>query len=208
MFQYETDFAIPLTLTRNLDLLSRFHHRHSELDGSQRPPGNHHHRPNLHPRRCGLPGWRYGQAADRQRPPVTGSGCPGWHVTMYHMYRNGRSNQQFIITASQARAARWERLFGVSHLPVLHAQPRWQQVPGRGTMLAYDLDLSALHPACRRRLAAHVYRRMGRSYASVAAELETAISWPIDADGCEAMPVAERTLAFLFAPGMMVACCA
>lgn len=101
---------------------------------------------------------------------------------MYHM---NAQEQPRIRSTSQARTALWERLFGMNTLPVLHAQPRLQQLPGVGGVLAYDLDLQALHISARRRLAAHVYRRVGRPYADVARDLETAVSWPIDARGCE-----------------------
>ncbi len=104
--------------------------------------------------------------------------------TMCYMNRNGRSNQHFITTTSQARAARWDRIFGADTLPVLHAQPRHQQMQGRGVILAYDLDMRALHPFARRRLAAHVARRTGRDYGDVWNGMKAAISWPIDAVDC------------------------
>ena len=100
------------------------------------------------------------------------------------MNRNGRSTPHFVTTSVQARAALWERLFGTVVLPVLHDQPRCQEIPGRGSMMAYDLDLRALHLFARKRLAAHVSNRTGQNYGSVWAGMETAVSWPIDAEGC------------------------
>lgn len=54
----------------------------------------------------------------------------------------------YVTTADPQRRARWQRLFGVERLPVLHPRPRWQV--GRGEFreqefLAYDLDCSRLH---------------------------------------------------------------
>ncbi len=112
------------------------------------------------------------------------------------MNRNGRSGKYFITTTSQSREALWERLFGADRLPVVHDHPRWQQMPGRGSLLAYDLDLRALHPAARRRLAAYVYWRVRRRYVDVMMEVETAVSWPVDA--CDCTVVSDEETAVLF----------
>jgi hypothetical protein len=116
--------------------------------------------------------------------------------------RNGRSNQQYIATSSQARAALWKRLFGASELPVLHPEPRLQQIPGVGAKMAYDLDLTALHGFARLRLAAHVARRTGMDYALVSQDVMTMVSWPIRAEGCVLVEtaVSERKRPFLL-PG-------
>lgn len=98
-----------------------------------------------------------------------------------------------ITTRDPLRRRDWRRIFDTDHLPVLCAQPRYQEVQGKGTRLAYDLDLSAFHPFARRRLAAHVARRTRQPYGVVWAEVKTAVSWPIDAVNCEtAVPDRER----------------
>ncbi len=115
------------------------------------------------------------------------------HYTI--MKQNGRATH-FIQSTSGARSRLWERLFGTAVLPVLAARPRLQEVKGAGTVLAYDLDLNALHSFSRSRLAAHIARRSGVPYDVVNAELVWATSWPITADGCivveTAAPEGER----------------
>lgn len=62
----------------------------------------------------------------------------------------------YVTTSSPTRRARWQRLFGVDRLPVVHPRPRWQV--GRGEFretgfLAYDLDTARLHWMAQRRAA-------------------------------------------------------
>lgn len=102
-----------------------------------------------------------------------------------------------VTTRSKARRNDWQRIFETDSLPVLHQEPRYQEVPGRGVLLAYDLDLSAFHWFARPRLAAHVARRSGRAYGEVLAQVITAVSWPIDAVDCDAVdPERERPFFF------------
>jgi len=62
----------------------------------------------------------------------------------------------YVTTSDPTRRARWQRLFGVDRLPVLHPRPRWRV--GRGELreveyLAYDLDATRLHWMAQRRAA-------------------------------------------------------
>ena len=115
------------------------------------------------------------------------------------MNANNRSARHFITTRVQARAALWERLFGTVTLPVLHSQPRVQQMAGQGSMLAYDLDLRALHTGDRFRLAAYAAGRYGQDYNKVRRSLETAVSWPIEDRGdIELVMVEEASPSFSF----------
>lgn len=92
----------------------------------------------------------------------------------------------FITTRNGERRKHWQRIFETDRLPVLHREPRYQEVPDSSVLMAYDLDLSAFHSFARRRLAAHVARRSGRAYGDVLAQVITAVSWPIDANDCDA----------------------
>ena len=66
-------------------------------------------------------------------------------------------------------------------------------------MLAYDLDLRALHTGDRFRLAAYAAGRYGRDYNEVRRSLETAVSWPIEDRGdIELVMVEEASPAFSF----------
>lgn len=89
----------------------------------------------------------------------------------------------WIMTADPKRAARWERIFGTSRLPVLSAATRWDMVDGQERP-CYDLALGQLDSCQRDRLAGYVHRRTGRPYVTVRAEIEAAISWPVTAAGC------------------------
>lgn len=86
----------------------------------------------------------------------------------------------FVSTTSQRRAQEWERIFGTDILPVRDGRPRLQSVRNQ-PMLAYDLDLAALHPGQISRLAGHVSRRTGQPYAQALAQVQTAVSYPIEA---------------------------
>lgn len=123
---------------------------------------------------------------------------------MYHMDRNGRSNF-YISTVNAARSSQWEHLFGTAVLPALSDRPRFQELAGNGTKLAYDLDLGALNPWARLRLAAHVARRTGRRYADVLADVSQASSWPIAGDDVYVVDtaVSDEERPFLLWRGMM-----
>ena len=114
---------------------------------------------------------------------------------------NGRI---FVSTTSQRRAQEWERIFGTAVLPVQHDQPRRQSIRNR-LMLAYDLDLAALHPGQLNRLAGHVSRKTNTPYPTVLRNLQTAVAWPIEAtDDTYITEAAEETNSPnlpLFAPG-------
>ena len=116
---------------------------------------------------------------------------------------NGRI---FVSTTSQRRAQEWERIFGTDILPVLDARPRLQSIRNRSVM-AYDLDLAALHQGQIVRLAGHVSRKTNTPYPVALKNLQTAAGWPIEAaDDVQITEAAEEvntpTLP-LFAPGQM-----
>jgi len=90
------------------------------------------------------------------------------------------NGQYYVATTSQKRAAEWERIFGMDQLPILSADSRLQTVRDEVTM-AYDLDINALHQGQVFRLASHVARRCRISYEVALNQVETAVSWPIEA---------------------------
>lgn len=90
----------------------------------------------------------------------------------------------WITTNDPNRARRWERIFGTDRLPVLSAATRWDVADGHERP-CYDLALGQLSAWQRDRLAAYASQRTGRPYATVRAEIEAAISWPVTAAGCE-----------------------
>lgn len=83
---------------------------------------------------------------------------------------------------------------------MLAAAPRLQAMQGREVeVLAYDLALSRLTEAQRQRFAGYLSRKYRMDYAAALVELQTAISWPIEAsiDVSVVEPAAERPLASL-----------
>lgn len=93
-------------------------------------------------------------------------------------------SNHWITTTDPARAAKWEHIFGTDRLPVLCAATRWDIIDGQERP-CYDLAMGRLSTWQRERLAAYAARHTGRPYATVRAEIEAAISWPVTAVGCE-----------------------
>jgi hypothetical protein len=89
----------------------------------------------------------------------------------------------FIATSEQRRADKWQRIFGVNHLPVMSSWPRPDLVNGREAPV-YDLAISRLRQSQRDRLAAYKAKHTRRPYREVLAEINAAISLPIKASGC------------------------
>jgi hypothetical protein len=88
------------------------------------------------------------------------------------------------MTNDQRRRETWESLFGRDTLPV-KGPPRLQCLdPGRGPTLAYDLDVQALHPQARARLASAIALQSGEDYSRVLAGLETGDPVAVRAGGC------------------------
>lgn len=99
----------------------------------------------------------------------------------------------WITTDNERRLRHWDRLFGTDRLPVKHAKPRRQCIPGNGEVLAYDLDVSRLHWMQVVRLADDIAKRSnGLTYDMAMSEIER--GWPVVADGCYVIEeVAEET---------------
>lgn len=91
----------------------------------------------------------------------------------------------YVTSLQQKRRARWEEIFGDDRLPVIHPQPRLQALePGRPDELAYDLDVPALHPMQRERLARHLASTNGLPHDEARALVEGSFI-AIPAGGCE-----------------------
>jgi len=90
---------------------------------------------------------------------------------------NGRI---FVSTTSQRRSQEWERVFGTDILPVLDARPRLQSIRNRPVM-AYDLNLAALHQGQLNRLAGHISRKTHTPYLVALEMVRTAVAWPVEA---------------------------
>jgi hypothetical protein len=89
-----------------------------------------------------------------------------------------------LTTDDERRRETWERLTGRETLPV-KGPPRLQFLdPGRGPTLAYDLDVQALHPQARARLASAIAFHSGEDYGRVLAGLETGDLVSVRAGGC------------------------
>lgn len=97
------------------------------------------------------------------------------------MDTNGRSTQYYVVPTEQWRRAKWERIFGDWRLPVLSPRPRWQEHPGRGAILAFDLDLRALPRGALYRLAAYTASRYSIAYEETLASLSGVATYPISA---------------------------
>lgn len=102
-----------------------------------------------------------------------------------------------ITTSNRKREQLWQRLFGRSDLPVLHAAPRLQELPGR-TVLAYDLALQMLHAGDRARLAAHAAWRYGLDYEQARQTLDGELSWTIEDRGDLELVTVDLSPAFIF----------
>lgn len=89
-----------------------------------------------------------------------------------------------IMTGDQRRRRTWETIFGRDTLPVKGPARLQYLNPGRGPSLAYDLDVQALHPQARARLASAIVERTGEDYGRVLAGLETGDLVPVRAGGC------------------------
>lgn len=103
----------------------------------------------------------------------------------------------YITTRNGRQRALWLRLFGSEALPVTAAQPHEVYTPDGRARLVYDLDVVAIGPNGRRRLAAYIAaRRWGVAPAQAGVEQalrDVAFGWTIDATDCELVsePVAE-----------------
>jgi hypothetical protein len=120
-----------------------------------------------------------------------------------HMSTNGRSNapQAHITTSDEKRRERWLYLFGRDTLPVLAAEPRWEEQGGAFPVLVYDLALSQLTDAQIARFAGYLSRKYRTDYAHKLAELNGRVSYPIKASiDIQVLEPAEQTpsLASLF----------
>lgn len=97
-----------------------------------------------------------------------------------------------IATRNGRQRALWLRLFGSDVLPVTAAAPHEVYTPDGRARLVYDLDVVAIGPNGRRRLAAYIAaRRWGVTFET--ALRDVAFGWTIDAADCElaSEPVAE-----------------
>lgn len=116
---------------------------------------------------------------------------------------NGRI---FVSTTSRVRSQEWERIFGTDILPVLDARPRLQSIRNRPVM-AFDLDLAALHQGQIARLAGHVSRKTRTPYPEALEMVRTAVAWPIEATEdvqiTEAAEEVNTPTLPLFAPNQM-----
>lgn len=98
----------------------------------------------------------------------------------------------YITAVDQRRRADWRRIFGDDRLPVKTPRPRWQALePGRHETLAYDLDVQALHPMQRKRLASKLATVNGLRLDEAERMVETH-PIPILARGCELVEVGEE----------------
>lgn len=108
--------------------------------------------------------------------------------------RNGRFNTMvhWITTTDPARLRTWERVLGMTQLPVTSARPLTRRL-GRGkTEAVYLLDSATLLPIQRCRLAGYIARKCRVSYQDA---LET--MWTIAAENCELVTEETRSPAFL-----------
>ena len=88
-----------------------------------------------------------------------------------------------ITTRNGRQRALWLRLFGSDVLPVTAAAPHEVYTPDGRARLVYDLDVVAIGPHGRRRLAAYIAaRRWGVTFE--AALRDVAFGWTIDAADC------------------------
>lgn len=94
-----------------------------------------------------------------------------------------------ITTRNGRQRALWLRLFGSDALPVTAAAPHEVYTPDGRARLVYDLDVVAIGPNGRRRLAAYIAaRRWGVAPAQAGVEQalrDVAFGWTIDATDCE-----------------------
>lgn len=94
-----------------------------------------------------------------------------------------------ITTRNGRQRALWLRLFGSDVLPVTTAAPHEVYTPDGRARLVYDLDVVAIGPNGRRRLAAYIAaRRWGVAPAQAGVEQalrDVAFGWTIDATDCE-----------------------
>lgn len=89
-----------------------------------------------------------------------------------------------ITTRNGRQRALWLRLFGSDVLPVTAAAPHEVYTPDGRARLVYDLDVVAIGPNGRRRLAAYIAaRRWGVTFET--ALRDVAFGWTIDATDCE-----------------------
>lgn len=89
-----------------------------------------------------------------------------------------------ITTRNGRQRALWLRLFGSDALPVTAAAPHEVYTPDGRARLVYDLDVVAIGPHGRRRLAAYIAaRRWGVTFE--AALRDVAFGWTIDAADCQ-----------------------
>ena len=101
------------------------------------------------------------------------------------------NGQYLIMTTDEARAKKWNDLFGVDRLPVVTNQARWQDINGLSAF-AYDLDLKRLSDMQRSRFAAIIAKRTGRSYdKDVKPEIDGRSAYPIEASGCRVLVESE-----------------
>jgi len=102
-----------------------------------------------------------------------------------------------ITTRNGRQRALWLRLFGSEALPVTAAQPHEVYTPDGRARLVYDLDVVAIGPNGRRRLAAYIAaRRWGVAPAQAGVEQalrDVAFGWTVDATDCQLVtePVTE-----------------
>jgi hypothetical protein len=112
--------------------------------------------------------------------------------------------QYLVTTTSQKRQCHWLHLFGLDELPIRQAVPAVKSHPYKPTpILAYTLDVVALHPMARSRFAHYVARRYGLTYDEAFVEI---IGWLIEATAdCRVMvdlsKEGERPLSGFFMPG-------
>jgi hypothetical protein len=95
-----------------------------------------------------------------------------------------------IRTTDRKRENDWYSLFGKTVLPVKHARPRWQELPG-GAVMAYDLDSSRLSSGA---IDAFAHRLAKRHKVSFTEARHMVDNYPLRAEGC--IPVLETADSF------------
>lgn len=87
----------------------------------------------------------------------------------------------WIVTTNATRQREWERIFGMTALPVVNDQPVSIRV-GRGVYRSvFILDTAALSPMQRSRLAAKITRECHVTYNQALAMLD---GWTVSAQDC------------------------
>jgi hypothetical protein len=91
--------------------------------------------------------------------------------------------QYYVTPVNENESARWEKIYGRTHLPVKYRHPHQACTQRWGDVLVYYLDGTAVPDALLDRLATFEARRLGILYTE--ARMIVRREWLIQAAGCQ-----------------------